>query len=98
MALPPPSDSSTFLVTGASSGIGVEIARQLAARGHGVTLTARRKDRLEELARELRERHGVRAETVACDLSSAAARGRMVKTVADRGLDVEVLVNNAGFG
>jgi short-subunit dehydrogenase len=98
MALPPPSDASTCLVTGASSGIGVEIARQLAARGHGVTLTARRKDRLEELAAELRERHGVRADTVACDLSSAAARKRMVKTVADRGLDVEVLVNNAGFG
>jgi short-subunit dehydrogenase len=98
MGLPPPSDSSTCLVTGASSGIGAEVARQLAARGRGVTLTARRKDRLEELAAELRERHGVRAETVACDLSSPAARKRMVKTVADRGLDVEVLVNNAGFG
>jgi short-subunit dehydrogenase len=98
MGLPPPSDSSTCLVTGASSGIGAEIARQLAARGRGVTLTARRKDRLEELAGELSERHGVRAETVACDLSSPAARKRMVKTVADRGLDVEVLVNNAGFG
>jgi short-subunit dehydrogenase len=98
MGLPPPSDSSTCLVTGASSGIGAEIARQLASRGRAVTLTARRKDRLEELARELTERHGVRAETVACDLSSAAARKRMVKTIADRGLDVEVLVNNAGFG
>jgi short-subunit dehydrogenase len=98
MGLPPPSDSSTCLVTGASSGIGAEVARQLAARGRGVTLTARRKDRLEELAAELNERHGVRAETVACDLSSPAARKRMVKTVADRGLDVEVLVNNAGFG
>jgi short-subunit dehydrogenase len=98
MGLPPPSDSSTCLVTGASSGIGAEIARQLAARGRGVTLTARRKDRLEELASELTERHGVRAETVACDLSSPAGRGRMIKTVAERGLDVEVLVNNAGFG
>jgi uncharacterized protein len=98
MGLPPPSDSSTCLVTGASSGIGAEIARQLAARGRGVTLTARRKHRLEELAAELNERHGVRAETVACDLSSPAARKRMVKTVADRGLDVEVVVNNAGFG
>jgi short-subunit dehydrogenase len=98
MGLPPPSDSSTCLVTGASSGIGAEIARQLASRGRAVTLTARRKDRLDELAGELSERHGVRAETVACDLSSAAARKRMVKTIADRGLDVEVLVNNAGFG
>jgi short-subunit dehydrogenase len=98
MGLPAPSDSSTCLVTGASSGIGAEIARQLAARGRGVTLTARRKDRLEALADELTERHGVRAETVACDLSSPAARKRMVKTLAERGRDVEVLVNNAGFG
>jgi short-subunit dehydrogenase len=98
MGLPPPSDSSTCLVTGASSGIGAEIARQLAARGRGVTLTARRKDRLEELAEELTTRHGVRADTVACDLSSPAARKRMIGTVADRGLDVEVVVNNAGFG
>jgi uncharacterized protein len=98
MGLPPPSDSSTCLVTGASSGIGAEIARQLAARGRGVTLTARRRERLKELADELHERHGVRAETVTCDLSSPAARKRTVKTVADRGLDVEVLVNNAGFG
>ena len=98
MALPPPSESSTSLVTGASSGIGAAIGRELAARGRAVTLTARRKDRLEELAAELRDRYGVRADTVACDLSSAAARRRMTKTVADRGHEVDVLVNNAGFG
>ena len=85
-------------MTGASSGIGAEIARELAKRGLGVTLTARRKDRLTALADELAERHGVRADTVVCDLASAAARKRMAKTIADRGLDVEVLVNNAGFG
>ena len=98
MALPPPSESSTCLVTGASAGIGAEIARELAKRGRGLTLVARRKDRLAELASELADRHGVRAETVACDLSSAAARRRMTKTIADRGLQVDVLVNNAGFG
>jgi uncharacterized protein len=98
MSLPPPSESSTCLVTGASSGIGVELARELAKRGRGVTLVARRKDRLVELAKELTERHGIRAETVACDLSSPAARKRMMQTVDDRGLEVEVLVNNAGFG
>jgi short-subunit dehydrogenase len=98
MALPPPSESSTCLVTGASSGIGAAIARELAGRGHGVTLTARRRDRLRELASELSDRHHVRAEVVGCDLSSAAARRRMIKTIADRGLDVDVLVNNAGFG
>jgi len=98
MALPPQSESSTALITGASSGIGSELARQLAARGYGVTLVARRKDRLEQLAEELRDAHGVQADTVACDLSSAAARGRMVSTIDDRGLAVEILVNNAGFG
>lgn len=98
MALPPPSDSSTCLITGASAGIGAEIARELAERGHGVTLVARRKDRLDALAEELAARHGIKADTVACDLSSAAARGRMLKTVKGRVRDVEVLVNNAGFG
>src|SRR2546423_12667492 len=98
MALPPPSESSTCLVTGAPSGIGEALARELASRGRGVTLTARRKERLVKLASELTDRYGVRAEVVACDLSSAAARRRMIKTIADRGLEVEVLVNNAGFG
>ena len=98
MSLPPSSESSTSLVTGASSGIGAAIARELAERGRGVTLVARRKDRLAALAAELTERHGIRAETVGCDLSSAAARKRMMKTVDDRGLEVDVLVNNAGFG
>ena len=98
MALPPPSDSSTCLVTGASAGIGTEIARQLAQRGHAVTLAARRRDRLTELARELKAEYGVRADTVTCDLSSAAARKRMVQTIERRGAQVDVLVNNAGFG
>ena len=98
MALPPPSESSTCLVTGASAGIGEQIARQLAERGHGVTLVARRRERLQKLAREIEAAHEVEADTVACDLSSAAARARMIKTVAGRGRDVDVLVNNAGFG
>jgi len=98
MTLPPPTESSTCLITGASSGIGAEVARVLAQRGYGVTLTARRKERLDELARELSDRHGVRADTVACDLSSIAARHRMIQTLEKRGRAVEVLVNNAGFG
>src|SRR2546423_10936963 len=98
MALPPPSESSTCLVTGAPSGIGEALARGRASGGRGGTLTARRKERLVKLASELTDRYGVRAEVVACDLSSAAARRRMIKTIADRGLEVEVLVNNAGFG
>jgi len=98
VALPPPSPTSTCVVTGASSGIGADFARELAARGHGVTLVARREDRLRELAEEVSKAHNVRAETVACDLGDAADRVRLVDAVKERGLDVGVLVNNAGFG
>ena len=98
MALPPPADDSTALITGASSGIGAAFARALAARGHGVILVARRADRLERLATELHERHGVRAEPIPADLSDAEARDRLAQRVAELRLTVEVLVNNAGFG
>lgn len=98
MALPAPDPSSTCLITGASSGIGAEIARELAARGHGVTLVARRADRLRELADELRARYAIRAEVLACDVTDATARGELLERVADTGLQTEVLVNNAGFG
>jgi short-subunit dehydrogenase len=96
--LPEPSETSTALVTGASAGIGAEIARELASRGHGVTLVARRRDRLEELARELSSAHGVRAEALDADLVDPEARAALPGRLADLGLDVEVLVNNAGFG
>ena len=98
MALPPPSSGSAALVTGASAGIGEQLARALAARGHGVVLVARRAERLQQLARELAGAHGVRAEAVAADLAMAEERDRMAAEVAELGLDVEVLVNNAGFG
>ena len=65
MALPPPDPGTTCLITGASSGIGAEIARELAGRGLGVTLVARREERLRELADEIAEAHGVEAEVVA---------------------------------
>jgi uncharacterized protein len=97
MALPPPSPTSTALVTGASSGIGADLARELARRGHGVTLLARREERLTELATELHDAHGARTEVVALDLTDAAARGRLPDILLERGLTVEVLVNNAGF-
>jgi short-subunit dehydrogenase len=97
VALPPPSPTSTCLVTGDSSGIGADIARELAKRGQGVTLVARREDRLRSLADELAAT-GVRVEVVACDVSDPAARERMVAAIDERGLTVEVLVNNAGYG
>ena len=98
MAIPPPAHSSTCLVTGASAGIGADIARELAARGRGVTLVARREERLRELAEELEGSHGVRVEVVAGDVSSAEGRERIVAAVEQHGLTVDVLVNNAGFG
>jgi|SRR5215218_3052113 len=98
MALPSPAPESTCLITGASSGIGAEIARSLSRRGHGVTLVARRTERLEQLAEELRDRNGVRVEVLGCDLGDAAARQGMTAEIEEGGLRVEVLVNNAGFG
>lgn len=98
MALPPPSPDSTALITGASSGIGAQIARELAGRGHGLTLVARRLERLEELADELSTKHGVRVESIAADLAEPAERDRMVAEVDERRLTVEILVNNAGYG
>jgi uncharacterized protein len=97
MALPPPGPTTTCLVTGASSGIGADIARELARRGLGVTLVARREDRLKELAKEL-EATGVRVEVIAADMAEADARAQMVDKINRAGLDVEVLINNAGYG
>ncbi len=98
MALPEPHPDSTCLVTGASSGIGSEIARGLAARGHGVTLAARREDRLRALADEIADEHDVRVETISIDVTDRDARARLKDDIEGRGLTVEVLVNNAGFG
>jgi short-subunit dehydrogenase len=98
MALPEPHPDSTCLVTGASSGIGSEIARGLAARGHGVTLAARREDRLRTLADEIAGEHDVRVETISIDVTDRDARARLKDDIDERGLIVEVLVNNAGFG
>ena len=97
MALPPASPTSTALVTGASSGIGAELATELARRGHGVTLAARREDRLHTLADELHRAHGVRTEVMALDVTDPEARRRALDAISSRGLHVDVLVNNAGF-
>ena len=97
MSLPEPRPNSAALVTGASAGIGAEIARELAARGHNLVLVARRKDRLDELAQDLEADHGIRAETVSCDLGKATTRKKLPAQVKPFALDVEILVNNAGF-
>jgi uncharacterized protein len=97
VALPPPQPGSSALITGASSGIGEQFARQLAARGHGVFLVARREDRLRALADDLEREHGIRAEVASSDLADREAVEVLPALVAERGLKVEVLINNAGF-
>jgi short-subunit dehydrogenase len=97
MSLPSPKATSAALVTGASAGIGLEFARQLGARGHNLVLVARRKERLQQLAAELAATFGVRTETVAADLSKEASRRRIPGRITELGLDVEILINNAGF-
>jgi len=96
MALPLPSATTTVVVTGASSGIGAELARELARRSYGVTLVARRTDRLETLAEEIRGAHGVTASVEPADLADRADRDRLVAALATR--DVVGLCNNAGYG
>jgi short-subunit dehydrogenase len=93
MALPPPSAESTCVITGASSGIGAEFARELTSRGYRVTLVARREERLRELASEL----GESAEVYVCDVTDPRARAGLADAMTARGVEVSVLVNNAGF-
>lgn len=94
----PPLDG-TILITGASSGIGRELARQLAPRAGALVLVARRRERLEELASELRARRAdLRVHVVPADLGDRASTDAMLDTVTKDVGDVDVLVNNAGFG
>jgi short-subunit dehydrogenase len=85
-------------VTGASSGIGAELARELAARGFHLFLTARRQDRLEALATELTATRGARVEIATADLRAPEGVDQLLGEIASRGLVVDTFVNNAGFG
>ena len=86
------------LVTGASAGIGDAFARELAARGNSLVLTARRLDRLEALAGELRAKHAIDAQCVAADLAQNDAVERLCAEIDKRGIAVDILINNAGYG
>ena len=86
------------LITGASTGIGAEFARQFAARGHDLVVVARSADKLNDLAARLRAAHGVEVTVLAMDLSLPTAAGELWQQTNRLGLEIAVLVNNAGFG
>ena len=86
------------LVTGASRGLGRCFARNLAARKHNLVLVARSTDKLETLARELTSEHGIQVETITLDLARQGAGGHLTDELAHRALNIDLLVNNAGFG
>ncbi len=86
------------LVTGASAGIGRALAEELAAGGTNLVVTARRRDRLEELSRALSSKNRVQVETFAVDLASPAAPNEIFAFTEQRKIEIEMLINNAGFG
>lgn len=87
----------TALVTGASAGIGAAFARHLAKEGYDLLLVARRAERLEQLAAELRQQHGLRCEVFAADLTDTVAPAAIVEFAKSKSLNIDVLINNAGL-
>ena len=85
------------LVTGASDGIGLEFCRLLAARGYDLILVARRQQLLEDIAAQLMQRYNIRCHVISCDLSLPQAAQTLFTEVKQRGLAVDLLVNNAGL-
>ena len=86
------------LITGASSGLGEEFARQLAGQGYNLVLVARSEDKMNRLAEHLRQRSNVQVTVIAVDLSSAEAVDRVIADIKSRGIQIDLLVNNAGLG
>ena len=86
------------LITGASAGIGASFAQALGLRGANLVLVARRKERLDALARQLSSDHGIAVRVIVADLSDPAAPSRIMQELSSAGIGVDILINNAGFG
>src|SRR5690242_16441310 len=86
------------LITGASAGIGVAFAEELAAGGTNLVLTARRRDRLEELARRLTATYKIKTEIFSADLADSNAPENILAFTNERAIEIDLLINNAGFG
>jgi hypothetical protein len=96
MSAPAPTRPLTVLITGASSGIGLALARCAAHDGHPLVLVARREDRLQALAAELRAAHGVRVDVLGADLAAPGAAEALARTLRSKRRSIGILVNNAG--
>jgi short-subunit dehydrogenase len=90
--------SERILITGASKGIGRDLARLCAAAGHDLVLVARSRDLLQALSDELTEQHDISARVESCDLLDADAPGILFERLGEDGVDIDILINNAGFG
>ena len=91
-------NNSYALITGASSGIGLEIANYLAGKGYNLILTARREDILDEASKNISEKHKVKVDFIASDLGDADAPNKIFNYCEDNNYEVDILVNNAGYG
>ena len=92
------SDNNTALITGASSGIGLELAKLHARQGGDLILVARSQDKLESLKQELEAKHSINVTVITQDLSETGAANRVFAQTQAMGLEVDILINNAGFG
>jgi short-subunit dehydrogenase len=91
-------DRRLCLITGASAGIGAEFARQYAALGWDIALTARREERLTALASELEAKYGIHTISIAQDLARANSADKIISALSEQGRHVDALINNAGYG
>ena len=89
---------STALITGASAGIGAVFAQQLAARQTNLVLVARSEDKLKQLATQLQEQHNIQVEVIVQDLTAPDGPKNIFETVSQKGITIDLLINNAGFG